>query len=177
MFTMDNRSKRIVYLSHCLINSNTMAQGLGHVKMFPSLVNPLMELLQKLEVGIVQLPCPEKKILGLVRQPRNKDEFPTEETIKYVDEIVNTVCKEIIEYQDNGFKVIAIVGKRGSPVCAVKECWVSAGVLEPIPGFLMESFKRELRKNNLDVALLDFEKDEVTKSLLEIENVISKAKV
>jgi predicted secreted protein len=167
---MDNRSKRVVFLSHCILNTNTMAQNLGIFKKYPSSVVPVINLLLKNNVGIVQMPCPEKVVLGLVRNQKTKNEMPEEELRKECRLVVKNVCNEIEDYLNNNFEVLCIIGKRGSPVCAVKECWVSKGNLVQTMGFLMDEINRELKVRNLDIPLIDYDKDFEHECLEEIES-------
>lgn len=169
---MDTRSKRIVYVSHCLLNSNTAAQGLGFVKEYPSLVPSLIKTLCDLNVGIVQLPCPEKVVLGLVREPRDKDKFPQVEIKKEVKKVAVAVCEEIENYIKNGFEVLAIIGKRGSAVCAVKECWVR-GALVKEHGFLIQALQDELKRRKVSIPFVDFERDEEAQCVDEIKQLLA----
>jgi predicted secreted protein len=168
----DNRSKRIVYIFHCLINTNTMAQGVGTANRFPSLTTPVLELLIKSNVGIVQLPCPEKDVLGLVRDKRFRDDMPQEVIKSYIKKLVDSICKEIEEYKKNGFKILAIIGKQGSPICGVKKCWVSEGNLSSEPGFFMEELMKQLKIKGIDVPFTDFEKDEESLSIEAIRKLL-----
>ena len=60
----DERSRRVVFVSHCILNSNTRADGHAGV---PGVNQRVLELLLRMKVGVVQMPCPEMLCLGLDR--------------------------------------------------------------------------------------------------------------
>ena len=55
----DERSGRVVFLSHCLLNGNVRYLG-GATR--PGGVDEVVAPLQRGGVGIVQLPCPEQRV-------------------------------------------------------------------------------------------------------------------
>ena len=63
MFT-DGRSKKVVFLAHCLLNQNAISDGTA---VYPSAFQGLIRFFLDNDVGIVQLPCPELCCLGLDR--------------------------------------------------------------------------------------------------------------
>ena len=63
MFT-DGRSKKVVFLAHCLLNQNAISDGTAA---YPAAFQELIRFFLDNEVGIVQLPCPELCCLGLDR--------------------------------------------------------------------------------------------------------------
>lgn len=72
MFT-DSRSRRVIFLSHCLLNQNSISDGTAD---FPSQFDEVIELLMKNRIGIIQLPCPELLCLGLDRGDSNGAKRP-----------------------------------------------------------------------------------------------------
>ena len=63
MFT-DGRSKKVIFLAHCLLNQNAISDGTA---VCPAAFGELIQLLLDHEVGVVQMPCPELCCLGLDR--------------------------------------------------------------------------------------------------------------
>ena len=57
----DERGKKVIYLSHCLLNENTRYLGGAFRK---AGVDELIDELQKKGIGIVQMKCPEQKTWG-----------------------------------------------------------------------------------------------------------------
>ena len=54
MFT-DGRSRRVVFLAHCLLNQNAISDGTA---VYPAAFRELVQFFLEHQVGIVQLPCP-----------------------------------------------------------------------------------------------------------------------
>ena len=63
MFT-DARSKRVIFVAHCLLNQNSISDGTAD---YPGANEEILQILLKAKVGIVQMPCPELCCLGLDR--------------------------------------------------------------------------------------------------------------
>src|SRR5699024_432892 len=53
MFT-DGRSKKVIFLAHCLLNQNAISDGTA---VCPAAFGELIQLLLDREVGVVQMPC------------------------------------------------------------------------------------------------------------------------
>jgi predicted secreted protein len=60
----DKRSKKIILVSHCILNQNTKLDECTH---FPGPVWDVVKLLADRGYGIIQIPCPELLLLGLDR--------------------------------------------------------------------------------------------------------------
>ena len=115
MFT-DGRSKRVVFLAHCLLNQNSISDGTA---VYPAAFKEVVELFINAEVGIVQLPCPELCCLGLDRGNENgADENVLKENTR-IRHLVDYVMQQILEYNKYGFEIIGIVGANRSPNCGV----------------------------------------------------------
>lgn len=128
MFT-DGRSKRVVFLAHCLLNQNSISDGTA---VYPAAFKEVVELFINAEVGIVQLPCPELCCLGLDRGNENgadenvlkentriRREMQKENKNKKLQHLVDYVMQQILEYNKYGFEIIGIVGANRSPNCGV----------------------------------------------------------
>ncbi len=63
----DNRSRKLVITSHCLLNQNSISDGTADL---PSQFSGIIQLLMAQKIGIIQLPCPELLCLGLDRQDK-----------------------------------------------------------------------------------------------------------
>ena len=67
------KSRRIVLVSHCVLNQNSVVEGWSRAKG----AVPIVKLLLEEGIGIVQLPCPELICGGLSRPPRSFDDYNT----------------------------------------------------------------------------------------------------
>jgi predicted secreted protein len=130
----DERSKKILIVSHCLLNQNTRYLGGAFCKgVTPGMIETALEK----GYGIVQMPCPEQQAWGGVLKKYMWLGFGKKRTliykfrgillplflfyIKYIyKRIARNVVKELIDYHKSGFQIIGIVGIDGSPTCGVK---------------------------------------------------------
>ena len=125
----DERSGRVVFLSHCLLNQNTRYLG-GAV--CPGVVAKAITPYVTGGTGIVQLPCPEQRVWGGVLKTRllwvldhrwiAQMGAPLASAVRrYVRlryaRLAKTVAEDVGDYLGAGFGVTGIVGIAGSPSC------------------------------------------------------------
>jgi len=51
----DGRSNKIIFISHCILNSNAICIGPKTPSIWPGMIDEVVECLRKNKVGIVQL--------------------------------------------------------------------------------------------------------------------------
>ncbi|OEF97417.1 CD3072 family TudS-related putative desulfidase [Desulfuribacillus alkaliarsenatis] len=116
------RSKRVVFLAHCILNGNSKVMGLtlygGAMK---SVVN---EHLNK-GTGMIQLPCPETTFIGLRRWGMSKNQYDTANYRRHCRNLLIPYVEQMKEYQSDGYILEGIIGIDGSPSCGVN--YVSMG--------------------------------------------------
>lgn len=126
------RSKKILVVSHCILNQNTVipeeARALGAV---PS----VLQWVEKEGFGLVQLPCPEFTFLGLDRPPMTYEEYNTNEYRTHCRSLLSPIIDQLLAYQEAGYELCGLVGIGSSPSC------------DPSRGIYMEEFE-ELRKKS-----------------------------
>lgn len=129
----DQRGRRVVFLSHCLLNENTRYLG-GACR--TSCVREVLEQCMDQGVGMVQMPCPEQEVWGGVLKTRmlalygsTARAFPG--VVKALLPIgllyvrwayramARKVAAQLDDYVSSGFSVVGIVGIDGSPTCGV----------------------------------------------------------
>lgn len=129
----DKRSKKIILVSHCILNQNTKLDECAH---FPGPVWDVVKLLADRGYGIIQMPCPELLLLGLDRQVNhsNNPTVHSEDTriAKFMKEdkaqefcikLTEKIIYQVEEYQKNDFEVVGLIGINGSPTCGVETTW------------------------------------------------------
>lgn len=108
------RSKRILLVSHCILNQNTVikeeARALGAI---PSATDWIKEE----GFGVVQLPCPEFTFLGLDRPPMTYEEYDNENYRSHCQKILTPIMEQILEYQRCGYEITGVLGIQSSPSC------------------------------------------------------------
>ena len=129
MFT-DGRSKKVIFLAHCLLNQNAISDGTA---VCPAAFGELIQLLLDREVSVVQMPCPELCCLGLDRGDVHGADRPVVEENTRIrrameengprqkrEALADLVAEQVQEYQKHGFQVLGIVGANRSPNCGVE---------------------------------------------------------
>lgn len=109
------RSKKILIMSHCVLNQNSVVYPLARAKGAFSFVKKIIDS----GVGIIQLPCPELKFLGINRKSMTKEEYDTEEYRKLCRELFAPVLEELIVYINRGYEFCGVIGINQSPTCSI----------------------------------------------------------
>jgi hypothetical protein len=127
----DERSGRVVFLSHCLLNENTRYLG-GAFR--PGAVDEVVGVYLRAGTGICQMPCPEqlawggvlkRDLLFLYARPwlRPLLRLFVPALSAYTGAryrlLARRVARQIIDYQRSGFDVVGVVGVDASPTCGV----------------------------------------------------------
>ncbi|CAG36287.1 CD3072 family TudS-related putative desulfidase [Desulfotalea psychrophila] len=113
-----NRSKKIIILCHCLLNSNAKITPLATCGgVYKSVVAQYIAD----GVGLVQLPCPESGYLGQNRWGMTRDQYNTLHFRKYCREILAPSLNQIKAFVDAGYEIQGVIGMDGSPNCGVEE--------------------------------------------------------
>jgi hypothetical protein len=127
----DERSGRVVFVSHCLLNENTRYLG-GAFR--PGVVREVVDPCVKDGIGICQMRCPEqlawggvlkRRLLILYGRPRLGPAIRplspvliTYTALRY-RRLAARVARQIADYQKGGFEVVGVVGVDASPTCGV----------------------------------------------------------
>lgn len=155
-----NRSKKIVVMCHCLLNSNSKIAGLAH---YPGALLPVVNKHLTTGAGLLQLPCPEMTYLGLKRWGMTKDQYDTPFFRRHCRNILQPYIDQIAEYLANGYRIEQIIGVDGSPSCGVtRTCAGYCGGMidEQNPqtareiegnGVFIEELSAMLRERNLSI--------------------------
>ena len=125
-------ARRVVFLSHCLLNENVRYLGA-----WPSgrVSEVVAEYLGR-GIGICQLPCPEQRAWDGILKPRMLVAYDSEGTLRapasrllqrpfiwytrYVyARLARAVARDIADYRRSGMEVICLVGVGASPSCGV----------------------------------------------------------
>lgn len=181
MFT-DGRSKKVIFIAHCILNQNAISDGTA---VYPGSVKKLVEWLINKNFGIVQIPCPELLCLGLDRGNSDGCNYPVLEentrirclmeekaSSEKIKHIVNEVVFQISEYKKNDFEVIAIVGMNRSPSCGVdttsKNNKEVAG-----KGVFIQELEKILKGKGLEIRIVGIKADESYEDLVKNIDVFS----
>jgi len=155
----DIRSGKVIFVAHCVLNQNARMVDVAD---FPAMFDQLCDYLQKSQIGIIQMPCPETYCLGLGRfDVRVGLEHPAgmERLQRIIDDLIFTIQ----EYRFQGMEVVGIIGKEGSPSCGASQTWYNETGHGPGEGVFIRELKIKLKNNKLDVPVVgvaDFKQEE-----------------
>lgn len=162
MFT-DIRSKKVVFVSHCILNQNAISDGTA---VCPAAFREIVEKCLELDIGLVQMPCPELMCLGLdrgypagaespvtVENTRIRREILTDpEKLDRLGSLADSVIYQMREYKKHGFEILGVIGANRSPNCGVQT--TSDNDIElPGMGIFMERIAAGIKELGMDIPM------------------------
>lgn len=164
----DERSKRVIFVSHCLLNENTRYLG-GAFRQ--GCVDELVDEFQRQGIGISQMPCPEQRAWGGVLKRYMLPIYGSQGTLLYrlrgailplfvlytrwkYRHLAKEVVRDIEDYVHSGFEVVGIVGVGGSPSCGVCNRLDLRRSLEVVAGCPLAKFDRQVMNQEAVAACL-----------------------
>jgi uncharacterized protein YbbK (DUF523 family) len=174
----DDRSERVVFVAHCLLNENVRYLG-GACR--PGDVREIVDGLQRQDAGICQMPCPEQQVWGgvlkrhllLLYGSRRLTTGPVRHVaapllLRYTRwryrRLASALARQIADYRSSGFDVAGVVGVDTSPSCGVRHTLDFRAALEAL--------------GRCDLATIDratFNRDVVESTRIEGEGIFIKA--
>jgi predicted secreted protein len=109
------RDKKLILLSHCILNQNSVVLPLARSKGGFPIAKSLLDQ----GLGIIQLPCPEFKFLGPERKPMNKEEYDSPEYRTLCRELFAPILEDIKKYLAQDYSLVGIMGINESPTCSI----------------------------------------------------------
>ena len=164
----DERSKRVIFVSHCLLNENTRYLG-GAFR--SGSVSELVDGWQREGMGVCQMHCPEQRAWGGVLKRYLLPMYGSRGTLLYrlrqvllplflwytrwrYRRLAKEVVRDIEDYLRSDFEVVGVVGVGGSPSCGV---WSSLDLrrsLEVVAGCPLARFNRRVMNEEAVAACL-----------------------
>lgn len=180
MFT-DARSKKVIFVSHCILNQNSISDATAD---FPGTFKNVLGLIIESEAGIVQMPCPELLCLGLDRgdihggkrdvlleNTRIREKLQSTDSTRIIDRLVQQVVYQLEEYLHNGFTVLGIIGVNRSPSCGVnttsKENKEADG-----KGVFMEKLEKILIEKNISIDMIGIKTSKEDEALEDVKKLL-----
>ncbi len=164
----DERSKRVIFVSHCLLNENTRYPGGAFRR---GCVDELVDGFQQEGLGIYQMRCPEQRAWGGVLKRSVLHVYGSKGTLLYrlrhvllplftwytrlnYARMAREVVRDIEDYIRSGFEVVGIVGVGGSPSCGVCTTLDLGRSLEVVAGCPLALLDRRLMNETAIAACL-----------------------
>ncbi len=177
----DNRSKKVILVSHCLLNQNSISDGTADL---PSQFDEVIDFIRDNRIGIIQLPCPELLCLGLDRRDSHgsKRELLSENTrirylmnetqnIRDLESHARQIAKQIEEYRRYGFQVIGLIGINRSPSCGIETTSMDNRE-EHGKGVFMQVIEETLDKEGLKLEMTGVKTSEKEESIEKVRQLI-----
>lgn len=180
----DRRSKKIVLVSHCILNQNSISDGTAD---YPGSNASVLKLLIDSNIGILQMPCPELSCLGLdrgdihggerdvvVENTRIRHQLENERSVEIMRKLVDQIVFQIKEYIKNGFSIVGVIGINRSPSCGIRT--TSKNNQEVFgEGVFMELLHKELVKSGIDIDMIGIKALEIDEAISSIQKMIQKS--
>jgi uncharacterized protein YbbK (DUF523 family) len=159
----DERSKRVIFVSHCLLNENTCYLG-GAFR--PGGVDELVDGFQQEGMGICQMHCPEQRAWGGALKRSLLPMYGSRGTLLYrlplfiwhtkwaYRRLAKEAVRDIEGYVRSGFEVVGIVGVGGSPSCGVWSTLDLRRSLEVVAGCPLATLDRRVMNEEVVAACL-----------------------
>lgn len=110
----DQRSKRILLTSHCILNQNAVVQPLARST---GVMKSAVDWAHEEGYGIIQLPCPEFFFLGPNRPGMTNEQYDTPEFHQSNRGLIDPVIAQLKVYQDAGYEIVGGLFVQDSPSC------------------------------------------------------------
>ena len=164
---MSKKDKKIILIAQCLVNPYCRVHILN--QNFP-LSHELMDYLMKLQVGIIQYPCPETTAMGLQRNPQGRQQYDNIFFRNHCKDLLQVPFLMVEEFLKNGYRLVAFIGLRNSPTCGInwgkhkvnrynRESPMPVDNLDPedpvLMGIMAEILSEKFNALNLDVPFLE----------------------
>jgi predicted secreted protein len=178
----DKRSKKVVFVSHCILNQNAKLADCAH---YPGTITETAEVLLNANVGIIQMPCPEFLYLGLDR----KVDYGTNPSVESEDtriarcmneekskclcrNLINDILCQIEEYQKFDFDIVGFIGINASPTCGVETTWYESREHEG-PGIFVKMLTEELKKKSIPLNMVGIKATDAKEAVLKTRRLLN----
>ena len=148
------RSRKVMFVSHCLINANSKAATSSKHKAY---YEGIVEKILHNDVGIIQAPCPEL-LYGVDRPPMNKEFYDTPEYRNHCKEIIDSLIETYKIYSENNYQILGFVGIEGSPTCGVSMTHITVnGEPKKVKGkgVFIEELEKKCIEKGIDLKIKD----------------------
>jgi predicted secreted protein len=173
------RSGKIILLSHCLLNPNSKTRGSARPW---SEGLPLLQYLLSRDVGLYQLPCPEQTFSGSKRWGQSKEQYSNPYFRKHCRSIIESLVAELNDYINSGYKVLGLLGIKGSPSCGVLHTFtadwggersdpVTDGKITAGPGIFIEELSNAISRAGLTIPMLEVDEEDISSTILLLQEL------
>jgi predicted secreted protein len=157
----DERHGKIVVVAHCVLNQNSRVLGIAR---YPAVIDEIVEILRKHNIGFLQMACPELTYAGAKRLGKTREEYDTPGYRRHCRQIAISTATQLEEFAKNNVKAIAVLGIKHSPSCDVGD--------SDETGILMEELENELKRRRQKILMHAINMHETAADMKWLENVL-----
>lgn len=170
----DARSRRCVFVSHCMLAQCVMAEGVA--KHFAAMVKPVVQFCLDHDINIMQMPCPETLCGagGLGRSPHGKSWYEQNGLRETSASIAKGQAAYIARLREAQIDVLGVVGIDFSPACAVSYLNKGRSVIRG-EGIYVEELKRELQELGIELPFIGVSARWTKKMIRDLEALLAAA--
>lgn len=149
----DIRSRRCVFVSHCILAQCVMAEGV--VRHHAAMMRPVVEFCLANDINIIQMPCPETNCAagGLGRQPHGKRWYER----NGLRETASNIAAGQLDYMERlrgaGIEILAVIGVEFSPACAVTYLNKGRSIVRD-EGIFIEELRKGMAERGFEIAFI-----------------------
>jgi len=156
----DARSKKVIFVSSCLLNTNNKVKGLAR---YPGMCKEVFDTLYENDLGIQQMDCPETLLLGIQRWWYTKNLYDSRGFRDHCRALAEKVVTYMEEYKREGYRTVGVLSCDGSPTCGVSitswdKNWggspvdldYNAAIIEG-EGVYIEELKKAIKDRGLEI--------------------------
>lgn len=162
---MNERSKKVIFVSHCILNQNTRA--IGREK-YPGVVRELTDLFANSDVGLIQLPCPQFEYSkNLDRMEKNKKSYNNGYR-GYCRKLSIEILKQIENYLSKNYKILGIIGVEFSPNCGVYRIDNGSKNISG-KGIFIEELENEMQTKTFQIPIIGANLNNISKTVEKLQ--------
>lgn len=163
------RSKKLIFVSHCLLNQNVRPIGM---EKYSGTVKELLELFAEAGVGIIQIPCPQIEFNGsLNRKLKSKPSYDTKSYRQHCRKLSLHLLQQIQNYLSKNYNVLGILGVEFSSTCGVHQV-EDGNKNAPGKGILIEELENEMHKKNFQVPIIGINLNNLFSSMEKVQSLL-----
>ena len=140
----DNRSKKVIFVSSCLLNTNNKVKGLAR---YPGMCKEVFDTLYENDLGIQQMDCPETLYIGIQRWWHTKNLYDNVGFRRQCREIAERQADYMEEYRREGYKVVGVLGCDGVYIEELKKAIEERGLdVPPFYGLALDDESADMEQ-------------------------------
>lgn len=113
----DARSKKVVFVASCLLNTNNKVMGLAR---YPGMCKEVLNTINKNGLGVMQMQCPETLYLGVQRWWATKNLYDNVGFRPFCRNLAKQIVDYMVAYEQVDYETVAVLCCDGSPTCGYK---------------------------------------------------------